>query len=285
MKLTFLGTGSAEGHPNPFCRCQHCEDARRTGGNAIRLRCSALLDDDFLIDFGPDLNAASNRHGIVLNTLKYAAQTHPHDDHFYPGNFFNRSTHCMVEGAEHLRYTVSPTTAALLHTTMQGWLRDVDQPEKHHYPTLRLDLVIHDDWDTVHLGPYTLLAIPAQHAPGLQAHIFAIRKDDGPALLYATDTGPIQDEVWRRVRAEGWQFSTVVMDHNHGYRENSSVHHSSDSLVQEVGKLRSAGLIDTRTTIIATHFAHHSHPMPDELAAFANARGYDVAWDGRVVDV
>ena len=29
MKLTFLGTGSAEMYPAPFCDCPHCTQARQ----------------------------------------------------------------------------------------------------------------------------------------------------------------------------------------------------------------------------------------------------------------
>lgn len=285
MKLTFLGTSSAEGHPNPFCICRHCEEARAYGGRAIRYRASALIDDQLLIDFGPDLNAASNTLGIPLAGIRYAAQTHPHDDHFYTGNFFNRSVHCMVEGAHHIQYTVSATTAAIFRDISQQWRREADDVDNDHYPTLRTDLVIHRDWDTVTLGPYSLLAIPASHAPGLEAHIFGIRRESGPALLYATDTGPMPDGVWERVRGEGWTFGTVVMDHNHGYRANSGVHHSSDSFVAEVDRMRSSGIIDGGTRVIATHFAHHSHPTPDELEHFARERGYEPAWDGMVVEV
>lgn len=285
MKLTFLGTGSAEGHPNPFCRCAHCEEARRYGGRAIRYRSSALIDDELLIDFGPDLNAASNTLGIPLADIRYAAQTHPHEDHFYVGNFFNRSVHCLVEGAHHIQYTVSPTTAALFREAAAAWLREADDVENDRYPTLRTDLVIHRDWDTVRLGPYSLLAIPASHAPGMEAHIFGIRRSDGPALLYALDTGPMPEGIWERVHDEGWTFHTVVMDHNHGYRENSGVHHSSDSLLAEVGRMRAAGIIDEETRIVATHFAHHSHPDPDALERFTRERGYEPAWDGMVIEV
>ncbi len=285
MNLTFLGTGSAEGHPNPFCRCRHCDDARRVGGKAIRYRCSALIDDEFLIDFGPDLNAASNTLGVPLNGVRYAAQTHPHEDHLYFGNFFNRSTHCLVEGAHHMQYTVSPVTAELFRDAARGWLREVDDPSRDHYPTLRADLVIHQDWDTIRLGPYTLLAIPANHAPELQAHIFGIRRDDGPALLWGTDTATMPDGIWERVRDEAWQFSVMVMDHNHGYRDASTVHHSSDSFVAEVARMRDVGVIDGETRVLATHFAHHSHPVPEDLAAFAAERGYEPAWDGMVVEV
>ncbi len=285
VKLTFLGTGSAEGHPDPFCLCEHCEAARHHGGKAIRYRSSALIDDVFLIDFGPDLNAASNRHGIPLAGIRYAAQTHPHEDHFYTGNFFNRSTHCMVEGAHHMQYTVSPVTAACFREVAKGWAREIDDFQRDHYPTLRTDLVLHRDWDTVELGPYRLLAIPASHAPGLDAHIFGIRRDDGPALLWGTDTGTMPEGVWERVHDEGWSFHTVILDHNHGYREASRVHHSSDSFVAEIERMRRAGIVGDDTRLIATHFAHHSHPTPDELEQFTRARGYEPAWDGMVVEI
>ncbi len=28
MKIHFLGTAASEGIPNPFCRCEHCQQAR-----------------------------------------------------------------------------------------------------------------------------------------------------------------------------------------------------------------------------------------------------------------
>ena len=59
VKITFLGTAAAEGYPNPFCRCENCEGARKVGGRALRKRASALIDDQLLIDFGPDLLPAS----------------------------------------------------------------------------------------------------------------------------------------------------------------------------------------------------------------------------------
>ena len=63
MILTFLGTAAAEGYPNPFCRCKNCERSRVLGGPSLRKRSSALINDDLLIDLGPDLVAASVMHG------------------------------------------------------------------------------------------------------------------------------------------------------------------------------------------------------------------------------
>lgn len=90
MKLLFLGTGSPEGNPSPFCNCINCQYVRRRKGKNIRLQASLLINDDLLIDFGPDVTRAFNKCALSMSKLKYALITHCHHDHFYPGNFFNR---------------------------------------------------------------------------------------------------------------------------------------------------------------------------------------------------
>ena len=54
MKIVFLGTAAAEGVPGLWCKCPYCEHARKVGGKEIRRRCSYCVDDDTMIDFGPD---------------------------------------------------------------------------------------------------------------------------------------------------------------------------------------------------------------------------------------
>ncbi|MGH2398786.1 MAG: MBL fold metallo-hydrolase, partial [bacterium] len=63
MRVTFLGTAAAEGYPNPFCGCENCRAARRAGGRSLRKRAAALINDDLLLDLGPDLISASF-HGV-----------------------------------------------------------------------------------------------------------------------------------------------------------------------------------------------------------------------------
>jgi len=55
MQLTFLGTAAAEGYPAIACGCDNCTVARRRGGRDLRKRSHAIIDDDLLIDLGPDL--------------------------------------------------------------------------------------------------------------------------------------------------------------------------------------------------------------------------------------
>lgn len=54
MKLTFLGTAAATAMPLPFCNCNLCRVAKRLKGKDIRRRASIVINDDILIDLGPD---------------------------------------------------------------------------------------------------------------------------------------------------------------------------------------------------------------------------------------
>lgn len=53
MKIHFLGTAASEGIPNPFCRCEHCQQARIRKGKDLRTHSSAIIDDELLIDVAP----------------------------------------------------------------------------------------------------------------------------------------------------------------------------------------------------------------------------------------
>lgn len=55
MKLTFLGTAAATAMPLPFCNCNLCKTAKLLKGKDIRRRTSIVINNDILIDLGPDL--------------------------------------------------------------------------------------------------------------------------------------------------------------------------------------------------------------------------------------
>ena len=87
MKVQWLGTAAAEGWPALFCRCEACRKAVQLGGKNIRMRASALVDDELLIDAGPDLYAQKLRFGLDLSVVRTILITHEHSDHFLPDNF------------------------------------------------------------------------------------------------------------------------------------------------------------------------------------------------------
>ena len=81
MLITFLGTAAANAFPEAFCKCRNCAQARLLRGPSLRKRSSALINDDLLIDLGPDIMVASQVHGRSLDDVQYCLQTHPHADH------------------------------------------------------------------------------------------------------------------------------------------------------------------------------------------------------------
>ena len=71
MKITFLGTSAATSFPLVFCKCRVCKNARVKKGKDIRKRASLLINDDLLIDFGPDVTTSAAMYNIDLTKVKY----------------------------------------------------------------------------------------------------------------------------------------------------------------------------------------------------------------------
>ena len=90
MKITYLGTGAAEGIPALFCNCEYCRGARARGGREIRSRAQTLIDGELSLDFPPDCFYHSALLGADLSAVKYLLVTHSHMDHFYAHDFILR---------------------------------------------------------------------------------------------------------------------------------------------------------------------------------------------------
>ena len=92
MKLTYLGTAAAEGWPAVFCNCEYCLKAKKAGGKNIRTRSQAIIDNDLLIDFGPDTYMHALNNQLDLSAVKNCIITHSHTDHFMPVDLMFRNT-------------------------------------------------------------------------------------------------------------------------------------------------------------------------------------------------
>src|SRR6476659_2446886 len=89
MKVKFIGTAASEGFPAPFCQCGSCESARKRKGKNSRRRSSILINENILIDFGPDTYSASLSGLVDLSSIKHIVFTHSHTDHLYLNELFN----------------------------------------------------------------------------------------------------------------------------------------------------------------------------------------------------
>ena len=76
MKLLYLGTAAAEGWPAPFCQCDNCKAARIKKGKNIRSRPQVLINDDLLMDYGPDTFCHSLQYDLNLDLVKTVLRLH-----------------------------------------------------------------------------------------------------------------------------------------------------------------------------------------------------------------
>jgi phosphoribosyl 1,2-cyclic phosphate phosphodiesterase len=282
MILTFLGTAAAEGYPNAFCRCKNCERARALGGPSLRKRCAALINDDLLIDLGPDLMAASAMHGRSLAGLRYCLQTHAHSDHLDPSHFLSRSPEYGVPDAPRLHFYASAATAQRAARILEAdfapaSLLDLEVGE-------RLNLEIHpiEALQSFPVGPYQVTAFPANHDPAADPLLYAIAAD-GRRIFYGTDTAALPEETWQAFHRHTLRFDVVILDHTYGPDERGSDHLSARQFIEHVARMREEGLLAGEARVLATHLAHAGNPVHPELAEFAAQHGYEVAYDGLVV--
>jgi len=282
MIVTFLGTAAANAYPEAFCRCKNCERARALGGPSLRKRSAVLVNDDLLIDLGPDIMTASNVHGHPLTGVRYCLQTHAHADHLDTSHFLSRSPGYGVVGAPRLHFYASPGSLRLAAQLLE---RDC-APASFSDPEVgeHLNLEIHqiEALQSLTMGRYRVTAFPANHDPIVDPLLYAV-EGDGRSIFYGTDTASLPEETWEGFHRCRQRFDVVILDHTYGPDEPGSDHLSARQFIEHVARMREEGLLADQARLFATHIAHEGNPVHPELADFASQHGYEIAYDGLVV--
>lgn len=271
MEILFLGTAAAEGYPGLFCNCDHCREARALGGKNIRFRSALLVNDDLLIDFGPDLLAAALRFQRSLWGVKTGLVTHAHMDHFFMGNFN------MREGA---------FTAHLPVPTLRLFgPREVAEALEQAYPDPTIaNLEIHrvGPFETWRDGPYTFQSFKANHAVDHLEALFYSISDGTKSFLYATDTGPFYPETWDALN--GLTFDMVILEETMGTGIYTQ-HIGFEAFLEHAQQLRARGILRPGGRMIAHHMSHSSNPTHEKIEAILGPHGVEVAYDGMLIKI
>lgn len=280
--LTFLGTGAAQGYPDPFCVCANCERARELGGPSIRRRAAALINDDLLLDFGPDLIASSADLGVRLANVRYVLVTHFHSDHFDTSNLLIRTPEYGVADAPPLAIYGTHFTLARGSTTFARdlWSWELFTPDAAR--ELGIDYHPIEPFRPFDAGPYRVAAFPAKHDEG--AVVWSVQLD-GWAVLYATDTKALPEETWRGLRDHGARFTVAAFDHTYGDVDDLRDHLTAREVAVHATRLRDEGLLAEGARVFGTHISHESAPPHPELSAIAARLGYEIAYDGLRVEL
>jgi len=284
MKITFLGTSAANAFPEAFCKCGNCEQARGLGGRSLRKRSSILVNDDLLIDLGPDIMGASHMHGCSLINVRYCLQTHPHADHLDLSHLLSRSPGFGVVDAPTLNFYASAETLARAAETFARDLAGYSLLSLDAEKDLNLKIYTVEPLKPFTFGHYSVTAFPANHAPTMGAMLYAIQSD-GRTVFYGTDTATLQEETWRAFHRYKLQFDVVILDHTYGPNQPGSDHLSAHQVIDHVSRMRDEGLLRRNGRTFATHIAHEGNPAHPALEEFAKQNGYEVAYDGLVLAI
>lgn len=279
MKITFLGTAAATACPLVFCRCPACLAAWQHGGKDKRRRSSVLIDDDLLIDLGPDLMSAAFALGADVSRIRYWLQTHAHSDHFDAGHLITRIPDYAARDT--LPLTLCASSETLQHMSVRL------SCEEHGATLLtpewqtRLNLTVHamHHGDQTDLGGRRITAVQSNHDPRGGSLLWVVAQGDA-AFLYATDTMAFTDDALALFRDRGFRFGAVAIDHTYGPGTPGGGHLCADEVIRETARLRDAGCLAPGCRVLATHLSHEGMPPHDELSAFAARHGYEIAWDG-----
>lgn len=282
MKITFLGTAAATSIPLMFCRCDICEQARKLGGKDFRKRSSLLINQDLLIDLGPDIMSASFMHGVSIADVRYCLQTHSHSDHFDASHLSTRIPEYAVEDVPSLEIYASKGTLKKMSEMLknEGYIADLFDPKEKK--RLNLDIYPLKHFQSFNAGKYQITAFPTNHDKSVDSLFYAITENDY-TVLYGTDTDIITEETWKSFHDKNSHFDIVILDHTYGVNINGGGHLNANQFIEHLKRMKEEGLLKENARIFATHISHEGNPVHSELVEFGKKNGYEIAYDGLVI--
>lgn len=262
MDILLLGTGSADGWPNPFCRCASC----RTAGE-VRGQTAALVDDTLLLDCGPEAPRAAARYRRSLAGLQHVLFTHGPAGHVAPLALL-------------MRHWAGPTQPL----DVVGPPGVLQQCKEWVGADDRVRFIPAAAGDQLELGDYRVRVLAAAHGSGLgdAGVLYDLATADG-RILWATDTGPLPAATHAAIA--GACFDAVFLEETFGASTgHGTEHHDLISFAATVAELRRSGAVTDATDVVAVHLSHYNPPdaeLADTLAGWRTRPGRD----GEVVTI
>ncbi|MCY3771999.1 MAG: MBL fold metallo-hydrolase [Gemmatimonadetes bacterium] len=281
MNITFLGTAAAPSMPIPFCVCEVCSKARRVGGKNLRRRSSLVINDDLLVDIGPDMATASFEHGLSLARIAICLQTHPHADHLDLEFIFSRHADYGTEVSGDLLLAGSDGTLQAIDALVRQQSAYGTVFESATQSALKLKLLSLTPFQASAAGDYRIIGYPANHGNDQGFLLYSIVRGNH-AVFYGTDTSVLSEEVWEHLQLNRIRYDVVILDHTYGigFESRPADHLASKDVAAHANRFRECGLLKDTGVVYATHLSHEGNLEHDELDEYAMEHGYRVAYDG-----
>ena len=267
--------------PIPFCTCQICTAARRTGGKNLRRRSSIAINDDLLVDIGPDIATASFEYGIPLINISICLQTHSHEDHFDPEFIMARHAEYGTVVANDLLLVGSSPVLKAIDTILGRRCEYGSIFASDTQAALKLRLLPVKPFEVHTLGKYRVTPYPANHGTNQGYLLYSIEQGN-QAVFYGTDTAVLSEEVWEHLLSHRTQYDLVVLDQTYGigFDSNPGDHLAAKDVIKHADRFKRQGLLKDNASIYVTHISHEGNLPHRQLDEYAQQHGYRVAYDG-----
>lgn len=277
MKIQYLGTAAAEGIPAIFCECENCIMARKAGERNIRTRSQALIDDKILIDFPADTYMHFLKYNIPMAAIKTCLITHSHMDHLYPRELVLRQ-----KGSSHLKNQVPLT----FFSDISGFNSLNSEKLAHNLADDEIVVKKIKVFESFVVDGYKITALRAAHDPGSSPVLYLVEKD-GRSLFYSNDTSEYPDESMEYLKKMEKPIDLISLDCTEACGDATYVGHLTLSRCVELRKkLLNIGAADENTVFVLNHFSHNGrHVIYEDFVKIAAKYGFDVSYDGRIMEI
>ena len=280
MKITMLGT-AAIGYPLTFCNCENCKAARLHKGKSIRKRASILINDDLIIDLGPDTQTAMTMYDKDMGKIKYLLQTHIHTDHYDEGILCSRIPYMAMEGHNKLEIFAHPNCLKIMSQRVSRY-ENADLITEEGSNKLNVHSNILNAGDILEFGEYKIKAIECAHDIKNGSLLYVINQNN-KNIFYATDTPALTENALKQLK--GIKLDVIIMDHTFGNVDYSYSHLNEKLFIEQINNLREINCINDRTKIYGTHISHDGMSFHEDVEKRAIENGYNIAYDGMEIDL
>lgn len=293
--MRFLGTGAAETLPNPFCDCPVCTGIRRDGSQHYKKRSCFQVNNQIMIDFGPDAIAAAHEYGLDFCALRHILFTHTHDDHLsFPNLSLLGMSQRVFDAPIELYF--SPQAYSWVCQNVQAYNPDfifssqADGTAELRFSNrnaYRLNAIPCGTW--LSIGNCQVKALRSSHpAWGNEEYAwnYLLQLPDGRKLFYACDTGRYLPETLQELENEA--IDILIMECTFGSRrmEKNCGHLDVYSFLEMVQLFQEKSIIRPNTQIYSTHLNHKHTFTPLMLQSFFDQNSdvhITVARDGDII--
>ncbi len=150
------------------------------------------------------------------------------------------------------------------------------------------ELVLHEvrKFQPFPVGDYQVTALTATHGAHTDPVVYII-KQAGKAVFYVHDSSDFPQENWEYLEICQDTFDLVSLDCTEGDRDISYPGHMNVKRCREMkARLVQMGLADSHTRFVLNHFSHNGYKvLYEELVEFVKPDGFEVAYDGMVIEL